>query len=140
MVTTTDIRHLLGDPDVTLLSDETVAAILSYETNAYRAAAAAARSIAGKVAKKVDLNAKGVSIKASQSYDHWLNLSKALDQRAKEGGGSGTSGSTGIAAPVFTGVSISEMQEVRNTPDRVPSYFVDGQFENDPVKQSELVE
>ena len=89
-VTIDILRGLCNDTDPTaeLIADETYQAIISYETNAYSAAAAICRAIAAKYASKTTVKAGPVMVKNDQKSANYLAMAKAYEAQARLGGGS----------------------------------------------------
>lgn len=136
MATIEQIRALVADPrtdsEEPLFPDSHYEVLLSLDDNIYRIAADAARTIAFYYADKVTVKAGDVSVQNQQKAERYQALAKDYDQRAREGGGSsGGTGSTAYGEPAFTGVSLSEMAIVQSDPDRYPSAFYLGVYDND---------
>lgn len=106
-----EVRLLIGDTLVTspLISDEDIAYFLIVYPKqtvplrpAYLAAAAAADAIAASLARKADRSlARGLSIQASQQYDHYVQVAAEL-REAYATGGRGRKGAR-PASPVLGG-------------------------------------
>lgn len=136
MATVEQIRALVADPKTetgdTLFPDSHYETLLSLDSNIFRVAADAARTIAFYYADKVSVKAGSVAVENQQKAERYQALAKDYDQRAREGGGSsGGTGSTAYGEPAFTGVSLSEIASVRSDPDRYPSSFYLGINDND---------
>lgn len=122
------IRLLVGDTDVTdpLLQDEEIEFFLLQDDNVYKAAAIAARTIAGKLARAItETKFDDVSQKTTPPSDHYLKLADALESQAKT---VSSRVSLGIGAG---GISVSEMETVREDKDRAPGFW-DNQFDAYP--------
>jgi hypothetical protein len=122
------IRLLVGDTDVSdaLLQDAEILFFLSQDDNVYKAAAIAARSIAGKLVRSVtETKFDDVSQKTTPPSAHYLKLADALDAQANKI-------SSRITLGLFAGgTSVSQMEAVRNDPDRAPGFW-DNQFDAPP--------
>jgi len=132
-VTEAQLRSLLQDPTGAgeKLSAADYATIIALEDNVYRAAATAARAIAAKYAANTDVKAGPVSVANSDKYEHYIDLAKSFDLRAREGGGAAT-GATPLG-PELTGTSVSEMKAVEDDTDRYGSAFRRGMTDNPPT-------
>jgi hypothetical protein len=142
MATIEQLRVLVQDPEgsTALLSDDDLDEILAIEPNVYRAAATAARLLAAQYAAKVKVTAGPVSVENQQAYEHYANLAKAYDQRAREGGGGlGVTGS-GVGGPALSGVSASEVETQREDTDRIEPAFRRGLTDNVSDTFDETVE
>jgi hypothetical protein len=131
--TEAQLRSLLQDPSGAgeKLSTADYSTIIALESNVYRAAAAGARMIAAKYAAKTDVKAGPVSVANSDKYEHYIDLAKSFDQRAREGGG--VTGDVTPLGPELTGVSTSEMEAVEDDGDRYGSAFRRGMTDNPPT-------
>jgi len=97
--TVQQLRILCGDPSSSaILMTSQYSAIIEIESNVYRAAALACRSIAATFAPKVEMGAGPAKMKLQQKYEHYMDLAKKYDSRAESGGGS----SSGLM-PIRTG-------------------------------------
>jgi hypothetical protein len=126
------VRFLLGDTNTAdqRVTDEEIAFALTQAGNdIYAAAAICARALSGKYATLVDTTVETVSVKYSQMRDAFATLAVRLEAQGKR-----YTGALGIA--VAGGISLSEMTEVRSDPDRVPTAFNMGQFDNPPYGES----
>ncbi len=112
------IRYLVGDTDTTdqQTTDEEIAWILTEEPNVYFAAARAARTISAKFARKADKTVGDLSIKYSQSRDHYDMLAKDLEVRGAVRAGSVYAG----------GISKTDKETVEEDDDRVKPSFKRG--------------
>ncbi len=138
-VTIEQLRALVQDNGTTyLLEDPTYIEVIDLEVNTYRAAAVISRILAAKYAAKVKVKAGPVAVENQQKFEHYTALADAFDQQAREGGGGEGAGSLGVGggAPGLTGVSVSEMEAVREDTDRVKSAFEMNMTEN-PVGSEE---
>lgn len=123
------VRLLVGDTDTTdqQVTDEEIAFALSQTSDdVYSAGSLICRVISGKYARMVDTSVESVSSSYSQRAKQYSDLSVRLAKEGKK------FGSSGLGVPVAGGMSISEMQSVEDDPDRVPSAFRTGQFNNPP--------
>jgi hypothetical protein len=120
-------RLLVGDPAGAsqYLTTADYTAIIALETNEYRAAAAAARSIAAILADKVTIAVGPLKLELTHKYKNFIDLAGRYDFRAEGGGGGGV-----IAAPEITGISLDAMYDEDSDDDRVPSRFKVGMFDN----------
>ena len=124
------VRTLVNDPAGAgqIFDDPHYQTIVDIETNVFRASATAARTLAAFFAQKVAVTAGPVRIANEQKFEHYESLARGYDQRAREGGGSGTDAAAG--APGLTGISNSEIESVRNDEDRYSSVFYRGVHDN----------
>lgn len=150
MPTADQLRILLSDPPTPggtpIFPDDHYAAIGAMETNLYKAAGNAARSLAAYFAQKVTVTAGPVKIESSHKCDHYIKIAKQFDELSKtaghiEPGGTGMIPSTIIGAPVsggvLTGVQISEIDSIRSDSDRYDSAFYRGMDDADPDEAGE---
>jgi hypothetical protein len=144
MATIEQLRVLVQDPEGTdaVLSDDSYDEIIAIESNVYRAAATAARLLAATYAAKVKITAGPVSVENQQKYEHYADLAKAYDQRAREGGGGDGGGGVGIGAgaPQLTGTSHAEIDALNEDADRYASVFRRGVTDNPPTVDNEFTE
>jgi len=122
------VRALIGDTDTTdqLLSDEEIAFALTEASNAiYAAAALCIRMILPKFARLVDTSIESVSVRYGERVKSFTELLGQLESKAD-------AMTTVTGAPILTGISVTEMDSVRQDSDRVPPNFDDGQFDNPP--------
>jgi hypothetical protein len=118
------VRFLIGDIDINdqQVQDEAITVLLTNFGSTFLAAASAAESLASKFARVASVTVDGLSVSSGAGRAQ-LYRSMALRLRAQNGG----SGSLGI--PVVGGVSISEMDSVKNDTDRNPSQNTVGQHD-----------
>jgi len=130
MATIEQIRMLVSDPEGTdqIFANAHYQLIIDLEENVYRAAATACKTLAAYFAEKVKVTAGPVEIENQQKFEHYNDLADSYDQRAREGGGSGSGLSVG--APSVTGISISEIEAARENDDRYDSAFARGMDSN----------
>jgi hypothetical protein len=130
MATIEQVRTLVNDPAGAsqIFDDPHYQTIIDIEDNVYRAGAAAARTLAAYYAAKVSIKAGPVAVENQQKFEHYDQLAKVYDQRAREGGGDGGGGGVGAGAgaPQLTGVSISEMDDLDEDEDRYGGAFYRG--------------
>lgn len=126
------VRLLVGDTDTNdqQLSDEEITFITSEETNVYRAAALASRTLAAKYARLVGSSVESLRFFASDRFDHYTQLARQLEEQASKVSGSS------VGSPVITGISIDAIESVEDDTDRVGSAFKKGQFHNPPYSQT----
>lgn len=131
MATVAQLRVLVDDPSGAsqVFDDTHYDTILDIESNVYRAAATAARTLAAHYAAKTKVKAGPVSVEAQQKFEHYSELAKGYDQRAREGGGEGG----GVSAPQLTGVSIDTMDTNNDDDDRYSGVFRRGMNDNPPT-------
>lgn len=135
MATITQVRTLVNDPaGVSQIYDDThYQTIIDIEDNVYRAAASAARTLAAYYAAKVKVKAGPVAVENQQKFEHYSELAKGYDQRAREGGGEGGGGiGIGAGAPQLTGTSIDTMESNNDDSDRFGGVFRRGVTDNPP--------
>ena len=125
------LRSMLQDPSGAseILATTDYDVIIAIEDdNVYRAAAMAARMIAATFAQKIKVAAGSIKADLDEKYQHYIDLAKNWDFRAREGGG----GSGDEFSPQLTGVSLAEIETVRDDTDRPPSSFEMGFQDNPP--------
>ena len=113
------IRFLTGLNDTSnqRVSDEEIAGALSIaDSNIYEAGAIIASSLSGKYASSQNIKIDGFSIDYSERASHFRDLAASLRNQAKLAGGFFGSAFVG-------GISISEMDSVKEDDDRNPSRF-----------------
>jgi hypothetical protein len=142
--TISQVRTLVNDPagPEQIFDDPHYQAIIDIEENVYRAAATAAKTLAANYAAKVKITAGPVSVENQQKYEHYADLAKAYDQRAREGGGGDGGGGVGIGAgaPQLTGTSHAEIDALNEDADRYASVFRRGVTDNPPTVDNEFTE
>lgn len=128
--TIAQLRILLSDPDngTPELSDADLTEIIAVESNLYRAAEIAARSLSAKYAQKVSVSIGDLRVSNQQKFHHYDELADKYAQRAEEGGGG-----RGHAVPRLAGVSLADMEMAQEDTDRYPSYFKVGGMSNPPT-------
>lgn len=125
-ITIEQLRALVQDNGTTeILGDPTYLEVMDLEVNSYRAAAVICRILAAKYAAKVKVKAGPVAVENQQKFEHYESLADAYDQSAREGGGGEGAGglAVGGGAPGLTGVSVADMEDVREDTDRPDSAF-----------------
>lgn len=114
------VRFLVGDTvtsDQQVQDEEIEFALDATGDNAYFAAAYVSNAIAGRYARRVDTQLDGaLSAKYSQLQDHYKKLAFTLDKQGKKFSG----GTLGIS---FGGISLSDIDTVRENTDRVSNTF-----------------
>jgi hypothetical protein len=136
-ITIDELRALTGDTGTPPIMDDAQynVAIAIESLNYYDAAAIACTSLAGIFATKVKLAAGPVSLDNQQKYEHYLELAQTYRQFAREGKGAVNGGGAttlSLATPILTGISISDMESVRDDPDRYNSNLYRGMHDNPP--------
>lgn len=141
MPTVAQLRVLVSDPPTPggtpVFDDSHYEAIGSMETNLYKAAGNAARSLAAHFAQKVTVTAGPVKIESSHKSEHYIKIAKQFDDLSKTAGHTepGSIPSTVIGAPVsggvLTGVQISEIEDIKSEVDRYDSAFFRGMDDPD---------
>lgn len=139
MATAAQLRILISDPPTPgatpIFPNEHYDAIGAMETNLYKAAGNAARSLAAYFAQKVTVTAGPVKIESSAKSEHYIKIAKQFDDLSKtaghvEPGGSEIVPGLVIGAPVsggvLTGVQVSEIDGIRSDSDRYDSAFYRG--------------
>jgi len=132
VATESTLKILCDDSDNALLSSANYTALIAAEPTLYRCAALCCRSIAAQFAEKVNVAAGSVKTELGNKFDHYMDLAKTYDNRAK-GGGVGN-----FASPELTGISIAANKVLEEDTDRVPKTFKVGIQDNkyiDPVTQ-----
>lgn len=140
MATVDQLRILVDDPAGAsqVFEDTHYSTILLIEDNVYRAAATAARTLAAHYAAKTKVKAGPVSVENQQKFEHYSELAKGYDQRAREGGGEGGGGvGAGAGAPQLTGVSIDTMETLNEDDDRFSGIFRRDMDSNPPSSADE---
>ncbi len=122
------IRTLVSDPAgaTQIFADSHYQELIDIGGDVFETASLAAATLAAYYAAKVDATAGPVSIKNSQKFDHYNELSDVYKKKAE------AISNTVSGSPIATGISISEAAEVRTEPDRYPNSFASGQ-QNNPV-------
>ncbi len=113
-----EIRTRIGDTSSSapFLSDEQISGLVTAHAGTLYAAAAAARTIAGQLARQVNTREGSFSIDASQGYKSYMNLAKTLKQEASLAGG----------VVYLGGQSVSDKLTQEQDTDRVePAFRVD---------------
>lgn len=120
------IRLIIGDTDTNdqLLQDEEIAYFLTLKSNVFEAAALAASSIQSKFARLADTTVETVSVKYSQKAAQYAALAEDLDRKAKE--------DSALVSAYAGGISIADVDDVRDDDDRVKPKFRIDQFSNPP--------
>ncbi len=128
--TIAQLRVLVNDPAgaCQTFNDTHYETIIDIETNVYRAAATAAKTLAAYFSQKVKVTAGPVSIENQQKFDHYNALANTYDQRAREGGGSGAD--EAAMTPALAGTSISTINDLNSDDDRYAGVFQRGQDKN----------
>lgn len=130
------VRLYIGDTDTSnqLFSDEEIEALLTVnDDDVFETSAQLAESLAAKYARYNTLKIDSFSINYKERADQYSELAKRL--RASAGSVAGA-----YASPVVTGISISEMDSVREDTDRNPSRFEIGKHTypgNDTIQKTE---
>lgn len=110
------IRLLIGDTNTNdqQLQDAEIAYLVTENGGVYSAAAAAARTIAAKYARMVDLEVRGLQKQSlAQRQQHYADLAGQLTQKSARAG----------AMPYAGGISVADKQTQEQDTDRVKPYF-----------------
>jgi len=120
------VRFLIQDTDQAdyFLEDAELDWLISEESTVKAAASRAAKAIATQFARLADTDIESVSVKYSQKQRQYLQMATRLEIEAASG--------SGVASPDVNGVSISDMESVREDDDRPNDRFYRGQFDNPP--------
>lgn len=141
--TIAQVRVLVDDPAGAdqVFDDTHYQTIIDIEENVYRAAGTAAATLAAHYAAKVKVKAGPVAVENQQKFEHYDELAKTYNQRAREGGGEGGGGvGIGAGAPQLTGTSISEIDSLNEDDDRYKGVFRRGMTDNPPTVEEEFEE
>lgn len=122
------VRFLIGDTVCAqaFLSDAEIEALIALEGGAGYAAVRAAESIAGQLARKIDIRTGAVAKSLSQQFDHYMTLAKKLQAQADAGG----LGTGGAGAPIFTALTKDDKLQDREDEGLVQPNFRIGQDDN----------
>lgn len=131
MATIEQIRVLVSDPAGAsqVFDDAHYQVIVDLESNTFRAAADAARTLAANFAQQVSVTAGPVQVENQQKAERYESLAESYDQRAREGAGSGAGGLS-VGGPGITGTSHDEIRTLREDEDRYSSVFYRGLDDN----------
>lgn len=131
-ITIAQLRVLVDDPTGVdqIFDDAHYEVIIDIESNVYRAAATAAKTLAAHFAEKITVTAGPVKVATQQKFEHYDALADSYDQRAREGGGSGAD--EAAMAPALAGTSISTINDLNSDTDRYKGAFSRGQDDNPP--------
>lgn len=131
-ITIPQLRTLVDDPSgmSQIFDDPHYQVIIEIESNVYRAAATACKTLSAHYAAKVAVAAGPVRIESQQKADQYLELANSYDQRAREGGGSGAD--EAAMSPALAGVSYSEIDSNNDDTDRYAGAFSRGLDDNPP--------
>jgi len=122
-----EVRFLIGDIDTNdqQITDEGINYALGKNSdNALRAAAFCCRILASTFAREVDTQIDTIRISNSQKQSAYLKLAITLEEQAKK------QGASAYGIPWVGGIDAQEVDDVRRDPNRVPSSFFIGQFDN----------
>lgn len=128
-----EVRFRLGDTDSAdyEFEDEEITAMLVLHPAPILCAARCARSRAAKYARIVSVSADGTRVSMQQLYQHYTDLAKQLESdHIKSATSIGMLEPGGMGEPVIDGISIAEMDTVRQDSDRVPPLFRRGMHDN----------
>lgn len=117
------VRTHLGDTnsDDPLLQDETIdAVLLSVGGSVYKAASVLANSLAATFGRKADVEIEGLSISYGDRARHFMHLAVRLNGLAGNASGE-------FAAPLVTGVKVSEVEAARDDTSRLQPVFRAGE-------------
>lgn len=120
-----EVRFLIGDTDQDdqLLQDEEIEYLLSVESNVYRAASKAARSIAAKFSREAEKSIGDYSIKANQRAEAYKRLMKDLEEEGKKK-------MSFAGKPYAGGIRLSDKEKDRTNKDMVQPRFRKGFMDN----------
>jgi len=120
------VRFMVQDTDQAdyFLENAEIDWLISEESTTKAAAARAAKAIATQFARLADTDIESVSVKYSQKQRQYLQMATRLEIEAASG--------SGVASPDVNGVSIGDMESVREDDDRPRDRFYRGQFDNPP--------
>lgn len=118
------VRLMIGDKDSAdpLLQDEEINYFLSLNADPTRAAALAARAIAGNFSKLADKSVESVSVKYSQKAEGYFKLANHLESQSALTGR--------MAGPSATGIRISQIDAANAQSDRPAPDVQKGMFKN----------
>lgn len=130
------VRLKIGDTDTTsqLFSDEEIEALLTDNgDDVFETAAQLCDALATKYARRGNLRIDDFSIDFKSRAEHFAALADQIRQQAANSPGQ-------FGAPIVGGISISEMESVRDDTDRVPSRFEVGKFSHPGTETVEINE
>jgi hypothetical protein len=119
------VRLAIGDTDSTnvLFTDAEINGALALYGSPLECAAAMAEAQAAVYSRKASVSIDGASINYGQLAKNFLDLAQRLRGQATQ------SESGGIGTPVTEGTSITDMDDVDDDSDRVPSRFKVGMMD-----------
>lgn len=121
-------RFLVGDTDSTdyyLQDEEVVFALGQNNNNVYYSAAYCARTISSRLAREVDVKLDGALSESGSSLStQFMKLAETLENQAKKSGAT-----LGVSAG---GINLNKVKKTLLDPQRIPSSFRIGQFDNPP--------
>lgn len=122
------VRFLIGDTDTNdqQLQDAEINFAIAATSDEYTAAIFCAQSLAAKYSRLCDTAIESVKVSANQQYDHYKSLIGILKIQAQN------SPYGGLGVPYVGGVSISEIESVREDTDRPAAAFSRDKFHNPP--------
>lgn len=119
-----EVRFYVGDTDTPyLLTDGQITLAIDNTSSDLAAAAMCARALAAKFSSHSDARFESVWSYDSQKAQAYERLARVLARQAERAGG--------LGLPLAGGISVAEMLDARDDPDRVPSSFRIGRFEHD---------
>ena len=133
------VRRLTGltDTNNQRVSDEEISGVLTLTSNdVYETAALIADSLSGAYASRQDLKIDGFSVGSGNESKKWSDLAARI-RRA------GSLAQGGLGTPFVGGISLSEMDSVREDTDRNPSRFEVGMHNapgTEPIEKNEYDE
>lgn len=118
------VRLMIGDTDSAdpLLTDEEINYFLSLNSDPTKAAALAARAVAGKFAKLADKSVESVSVRYSQKAEGYFKLADQIEAQSALAGT--------LAGPSATGIKISQIDAANAETDRPAPDIRKGMFSN----------
>jgi len=123
------VRFLIGDTDTNdqQLQDAEINFAIAATSDKYTAAIFCAQSLAAKYSRLCDTAIESVRVSANQQYEHYRGLIGILTTQAAQNSLYG-----GLGSPYVGGVSISEIENVREDTDRPAAAFSRDKFHNPP--------
>lgn len=128
------VRLLIGDTDTNdqqVQDEEVTFALAENANNVYLAASWLCRTISSQYARRVDVQLDGaLQAKYSQLSQQYYKLAERLEYQGKK-----TNATLGVKAG---GISISQIESVRENTDRITPSFRGDRFRNPPNYRDEV--